>query len=98
MHPDNIKIMISKQISINHAVTSIELQIHLFFMEKKIDLFGRVWFPEKEFTVSFQFFLFFICFMDDYIQNMDIVMTESLFHWQFEMELSESAQQKINSQ
>lgn len=36
--------------------------------------------------------------MDDYIQNMDIVMTESLFHWQFEMELSESAQQKINSQ
>lgn len=36
--------------------------------------------------------------MDDYIQIMDIVMTESLFQWQFEKELSEFAQQKINSQ
>lgn len=29
---------------------------------------------------------------------MDIVMTESLFQWQFENELSEFSQQKINSQ
>lgn len=36
--------------------------------------------------------------MDDYIQIMDIIMTESLFQWQFENELSEFAQLKINSQ
>lgn len=36
--------------------------------------------------------------MDDCIQIMDIVMTESLFQWQFENELSEFTQQKINSQ
>ena len=66
--------------------------------KKKKDFIGRVWFPEKEFTVPLQFCLFFICFMDDYIQNIEIVMTESLFQWQFELELSGFAQQKINSQ
>lgn len=56
--------------------------------KEKKDLFGRVLFPEKEFTASLQFCLFFICFMDNYIQNMDIVMNESLFQTQFEIELS----------
>lgn len=35
--------------------------------------------------------------MDDYIQNMEIVMTEFCFQWQFEMELSESAQFTVNN-